>query len=424
MSASDEPRQEQVVSLVSDNGSIIETTYNPARRPPIEYAIYSAKGNMTSAKSYRDFIPPVDRNGLISRGVILLPSEPAEFGSQAELVGEISGYIDRYIDVPRFWRDLMTHYCLLSWVYDRFSALPYLRLQGEPASGKTRTLQVLGAICWKAVMGGGSCTVSPLFRLLDFYRGAFVLDEADYAQTDFRAEITKILNGGYAKGLFVLRSDKNGGDYEPRAFDVYGPKIIATRRPFEDIALESRCLTLHTTVRTLRSDIPTQLPAQFHAEALELRNRLLMWRFRNYREVGPDQSHLQGLEPRAAQIASALCGVSDDPRFCDELAAFMRKETNDQRGTRPTVIVAEAIRRLLANNEEWPARLMVSDVAGAATRVGAEWEGDAVFTPRRTGELLRSLGFTTSRKTAGYRFEVDRMERLKELPAAPQPEAK
>ena len=45
----------------------------------------------------------------------------------------------------------------------------------------------------------------------------------------------------------MLRSDKAGDSYEPRAFDVFGPKVIATRRRFEDGALESRCLTLETT---------------------------------------------------------------------------------------------------------------------------------------------------------------------------------
>jgi hypothetical protein len=93
----------------------------------------------------------------------------------------------------------------------------------------------------------------------------------------------KILNNGNAKGFPVLRSEATGksGEFNPRAYEVYGPKLIATRGFFTDRALESRCLTEETGGRPLRDDIPISLPQSFKDEAQSLRTQLLLYRFRN-----------------------------------------------------------------------------------------------------------------------------------------------
>jgi len=60
----------------------------------------------------------------------------------------------------------------------------------------------------------------------------------------------KILNNGYRPGFPVLRSDKVNGRWRPRGYQVFGPKLIATRFRFQDEALESRCLTTEMPVLT------------------------------------------------------------------------------------------------------------------------------------------------------------------------------
>ena len=76
-----------------------------------------------------------------------------------------------------------------------------------------------------------------------------IVDEADFAKSDAAVEIVKIINVGYAKGGVVLRAEKDeeGDAYYPSAKDVVGPKILATRKLFEDRATESRCLTKRMT---------------------------------------------------------------------------------------------------------------------------------------------------------------------------------
>ena len=79
----------------------------------------------------------------------------------------------------------------------------------------------------------------------------------------------------------MLRTEVVGNqrEFSPRAYQVYGPKLVATRSLFQDRALESRCLTEELGNRKLRSDVPINVPPGFRVEAEALRNKLLMFRF-------------------------------------------------------------------------------------------------------------------------------------------------
>src|SRR4029077_1692478 len=75
-----------------------------------------------------------------------------------------------------------------------------------------------------------------------------------------KAEIVKILNNGNVRGLPVLRTMMNRQrEFNPQAFHVFGPKIVATRGSYEDKALESRFITEEMGARQLRTDIPINL---------------------------------------------------------------------------------------------------------------------------------------------------------------------
>jgi hypothetical protein len=297
---------------------LAELVFDESSEQRLQFAVCES-GAVSVRPSVRvkdqEITPPRDPHGLVEKGVILLPYGVCPYGSQAELIDELRTFIHRYADLPSFWEELAANYALMTWAYDRFTAVPYLRFLGEPQTGKSRLLQVVGHLCYKAITAGGSTTPSPLFRLLEVYAGTFVVDEADFKNSEAWTEIIKIFNCGYMKGLPVLRSEKVGDTYEPRAFDVFGPKIIANRARFDDPALETRCLTLETSERKVRPDIPRQLPAAFFVEAVQLRNKLLQWRFDNHKRIQVDESRLLDLEPRLTQIGTPIYSVSDDPDF-------------------------------------------------------------------------------------------------------------
>ena len=87
---------------------------------------------------------------------------------------------------PTF-QEILAHYVLFSWIYDSFHEVPYLRFQGDFGTGKTRALLVAGSLCYKPFFASGASTVSPLFHILDAFRGTLILDEADILQALVKA---------------------------------------------------------------------------------------------------------------------------------------------------------------------------------------------------------------------------------------------
>ena len=129
-------------------------------------------------------VPFSANNNLIKNEVVLLPSEPRIYGSEAQLVADIRAFIHRYVDFGESFENVATHYVLLTWLYDAFNELPYLRLRGDYGSGKTRALLTIGSLCYKGFFASGASTVSPIFHILDAFRGTLIFDEADFRFSD------------------------------------------------------------------------------------------------------------------------------------------------------------------------------------------------------------------------------------------------
>jgi hypothetical protein len=305
------------VSRCLADGTIVELLYVPDRGTTA-YAVWRA-GTWTIEREFQTgtgerLVPFSPNNNIIKNEVVLLPSEPAEYGLKSELVAEICRFLHRYLDVTPEFEAIAAHYVLFTWVYDAFNEVPYLRFQGDFGTGKTRALLVLGSICCRAFFASGASTVSPIFHILDAFRGTLILDEADFRFSDEKSEIVKILNNGNVSGMPVLRTMQSPRrEYDPRAFQVFGPKIIAMRGAYDDRALESRFLTEVMGRTPLRGDIPINLSAPMKEQARALRNKLLLYRFRNRTEIGLDpEASIVGVSPRINQILVPLLSIVDE----------------------------------------------------------------------------------------------------------------
>ncbi len=196
-------KPKQVASVVQD-GLLAEIVFDPELDPPTQFAVWQ-QGKITVVPSLtinsRRILPPTDPHGMTEKGVVLLPSRRESSGGQKKLLNDLRGFIHTYADLPPFWEELIAYYVLMTWVYDRFTAVPYLRFLGDHGSGKSRCLQVAAHLCYKGIVAGGATTSSPLFRLIDVYKGTFVMDEADFRNSEAWTDISKILNSGYMQGV-------------------------------------------------------------------------------------------------------------------------------------------------------------------------------------------------------------------------------
>jgi len=320
------------VARVCQDGTLIELVYDPdQRRTALAVSRFGGLWNIEQSvriETGDTLVPYSAKNNLIANDCVLLPSRPVEYSFRDELLADIRAFLHRYVDLSPLFEEIAAHYALMTWVHDAFGELPYLRLRGDYGTGKTRALLAIGSICYRPFFASGASTTSPIFHTLNAFGGTLVLDEADLPASDTRADLVKILNNGTVQGMPVLRTVVNKHkEFNPAAFKVFGPKIIAMRESFKDAALESRFLTEETGMRPLRPDIPIQLPAALKAEALELRNRLLHFRFCEFAKIKTDETAIvKDIEPRLNQTALSLLSMVDNPRLRAEIQAWLITE--------------------------------------------------------------------------------------------------
>lgn len=295
-------------------------------------------------------------NNMILRGAVLLPSEYTPPADEREVIASIRAHIHKYLEVDDFFENLATYYVLFSWVYDGFEVLPYLRALGDYGTGKTRMLQTVGSICYRPIFTAGATTTSPIFRLLDQWHGTLCLDEADFGKSDESQDIIKILNTGYMKNMPVLRSvDRGTAGFDVEAFDVYGPKVIGTRKRFMDPATESRCLTKEMGAGMVRMDIPIVLPKAFWGEALEIRNMLLGYRMQRaveQRDVDYNDIN-RAIENRLNQVTMALKTIVNDEELKKEVDSFVWEYNRQLVVERSTTMTAKVLEALAELGPSW-----------------------------------------------------------------------
>jgi hypothetical protein len=381
-------------SSILSNGAFVELVYD-VQAHTTAFAIWH-DGRWTIERDVQTpeggrLVPFSPENNLIKNEAVLLASEPAEYGDEGRLLSDIREFIHRYVDLSPAFEHIASHYVVLTWLHDAFNELPYLRLRGDYGTGKTRTLLAIGSLCYKAFFASGASTVSPIFHTLDAFRGTLIFDEADFRFSDERAEIVKVLNNGNVRGIPLLRTMMNRQrEFNPQAFQVFGPKIVATRGHYDDKGLESRFITEDMGARQLRMDVPINLPPSFKVEAQELRNKLLLYRFHRRLDTKLDESLIDpALEPRLNQILLPLLSIVRDTEVREELRSLARETQTalvSERGLLAEAQVLEVLADLMDASERTV--VSIADVAAALTdRYGSEYERP--ITNRWVGGILR-----------------------------------
>lgn len=400
------------LSAVLEDGTIVETVR--CREHGTRLGVWKGgKGRYTQylKTESRTLLPYPATGPLLKASLVQLPSAAKRYETEEKLYSAVRVFIRRYVDLSPGFEALASAYVLLTWVYDAFEALPYLRFLGEYGTGKTRALQVIGGLCYKPILASGASTTSPLFRLLDEVQGTLVLDEADFAWTDERSEIVKILNNGHARGFLVLRSEvTKTKEFVPTGYQVYGPKILATRRRFRDRALESRCLTEEMGGRTIRQDVPSALPQSFPREAENLRNHLLYFRF-SVRGSAGALTFDPHLEPRLGQLMAPLMAILPEGIARQELRrvgrAYGRQISQDRAHTMEAEIL-EVLEELMRGGRD----VAVGEVAQSLEDRYGEGTSRKV-TPRWIGWILRErLRLSPVRKGGVYVVPTSEMGKV------------
>jgi hypothetical protein len=217
--------------------------------------------------------------------------------------------------------------------------------------------------------------------------------------------MVKILNNGYRPGFPVLRADKVNGRWRPRGYQVFGPKLIATRFRFQDEALESRCLTTEMPVLT-RSDIPRLFPAAFNDEMHDLRSKLLTFRLYNLFKLKGSEFTNEllepGLQPRLQEILMPLKALAGaDQYLSDTLSIFIKSQQESLYSRRRDSPEGRVISAVIQLHDED----MVLTGSAISQRVN-DLDDDVHMSATRAGLIAKHLGFIKKRTPGEGRHVV------------------
>lgn len=153
--------------------------------------------------------------------------EPADLPADpSALFDEITVTILRYVVLDLEQAHAATLWVAHTHLVEAASVSPLAIINApERACAKTLFQTLLGRMCCRA-LPAANASLSALFRAVEQWQPTLLIDEAD---TFFRenAELHGMVNAGYQRGGYVLRSEATGDTFEPRMFSVYSAKSIA-----------------------------------------------------------------------------------------------------------------------------------------------------------------------------------------------------
>lgn len=299
---------------------------------------------------------PMEPTDTFKNGGVLFPSKLGQLKSTGELVGYIETFISSvYLLSSKIDAKIMSYYALLTWIYDSFNAIPYLRAMGEAGAGKSELLRRVGLVCYRLMMANGAGTAASLFRSVERYRPTVFIDEADLAQSDTTNDIVKFLNLGAMRNNPIWRLEEVIGEdgkkgFVERMYTTFCPKLIAMRRDFKDDAVGSRSLTFKIQPREqmelIAAHVPNEINNEMRARALAIRNLAVRWRLEHWQpEIPVDPSFYDlDISARLNQVTGPLMAVAaDDPALRGEMRHFLREYYSELILTKSMTITARVI---------------------------------------------------------------------------------
>ncbi len=347
----------------------------------------ASKFDRTFQSGDETLIPPKVHRSLVD--AMRLPKSLGTSETPRTLLREIDDVLCTYLDLDKSDRKLVGYFALCTWLNDLQQIAPYLWIVGPFSCGKTTLLRLLSAICRRSVVAGDISSAA-LYNLITSLHPTLLLDEFEMAGDVRSRSLQHLLRNGSSQGQRVFRG--------PRAYDVFGPKAIASRQRAADAALASRGLVV--AMRPGIRDLPALDPDVLAGIADRLQPKLLTFRLENYKRVKPMTLASSSLAPRMLDIARALAlPLLGDPELERELLEIIKPHDAaaraDRHGEPEWVVMAALYGRTHIHGPD--NRLTVKEltllVEADLARSGESYH----LKPRKVGEILRSLGFPTQK---------------------------
>ena len=231
---------------------------------------------------------------------LLFPSiEPCSTAVDgAQLVNDLVARLKRHSILPPHGAEAVALWILFGWAFDAWAIAPLLQISApERASGKSRLLEVIGALVPKP-LATGSISAAAMFRVIEAHGPTLLVDEVDTFLKENR-ELVGVLNNGHLRSqAYVVRC--HGDDHEVKTFRVWSPKVLCGIGELPD-TLASRCISIQ--MKRKRADEKVE---RFRADrlnwAISLKSRCARWA----------ADHIEGLRDADPELPDELDDRAQD----------------------------------------------------------------------------------------------------------------
>lgn len=259
----------------------------------MSYALYQEMQNgiweLDTRPEYEHCVP-------LQKTPLTHPTEPQEYESEQQLYNNVKAYIYKHLDVlnPHGY-DILTAFVFSTWLQEIFDFTPYIGFFGRQETGKSRGLEVLKELCFRA-WHTTSLTTATLYRLIEKFNPTLLIDESEFLASQEKKELIGLLNSGQRRGVLVPRmKGEDSQDFD--FYNTYSPKALSGTQELRKTTTSR--MIMFTMTRNIRP-IPRTLNKQ---DGLKLRDQLLMWRFRKISDMKNAmtlEQKLAGTELKAA----------------------------------------------------------------------------------------------------------------------------
>lgn len=211
-----------------------------------------------------------------------------------------------YLDLPDEIYELMAVWTIGTYFAQLFNAYPFLFFQGNKECGKSKTLEVLGYLCFNA-WKGRDISAAAMGRYMTDIRGTLLFDQAERLKSAAKSNnFIGLLADSYKRAGGKRKIISGSRVLE---FETYGPKAFASTTEL-DFDLSDRCFRIDMRKASRRTpDVNPDAPV--FAQLRDALYRFALGRFKDvrvtYKDMSVDGSRKGELE-RALRTIRKLAG--------------------------------------------------------------------------------------------------------------------
>jgi hypothetical protein len=314
-----------------------------------------------------------------------LPGMPERLDEDPTLWEETREFIkEHFYHLDSDVYEILTAAVAWSYFYrDLNGSTPYILFLGPWGSGKSRALEVMEGLCYRAIFSVDPSEAS-LFRSVDLFKPTLLIDESQIINPGVRA----VLASGYRYGAKVMRviDPESDGFNGIKFFNTYAFVIYASREePPSDI------LSRSVVINCVKS--PIQIRKRIdEARATELRTRWLAQKLRfldrvtvTYDEFVSDNGRLQEIISPLKAMAT-LFGGEKAAAAIERYGRKMEAEIKALEASEPEAELVEEVARIYEERGKDAPEIIYTHELHERLK-------DRGWTPQLIGRRMTALGF-------------------------------